>query len=184
MSEIVLGFDISSQTIGWCALRIDDGYTISIIKYGYIKPPKKGHILERIVKTRDEVNKVINEIKPNYIGVEDLIKFMVKSTATTVVVLTSFNRMVCVTAYDYLQKYPELFNVMTIRHGLKLNKILPSKQDMPDLVAKHLGFTFPYEKNKKGKIKDENYDAADGIAVALYYAFMLTGRAKKKGKKK
>jgi hypothetical protein len=73
---------------------------------------------------------------------------------------------------------------MSIRHGLKLDGNLPKKEDMPELVAKHLGITFPYEVNKKGRIKVENYDMADGVAVALYYAFLLTGKVKRKGKKK
>jgi hypothetical protein len=72
---------------------------------------------------------------------------------------------------------------MTIRHGLKINKLLPKKEEIPELVAKHLGITFPYQLNKKGKIKIENYDMADGIAVALYYSFKLTGKLKPKGKK-
>jgi hypothetical protein len=96
--------------------------------------------------------------------------------------------MVGLTSYDYLGRAPELFSVMTIRHGLKLNKIFPKKEDMPELVAKHLGITFPYERTTKGKtkgkIKMESYDKADGMAVALYYAFVLTGKAKRKVKKK
>jgi hypothetical protein len=77
---------------------------------------------------------------------------------------------------------------MSIRHGLKINKVFPKKVDMPELVAKHLGIVFPYERTTKGKSKDkikmESYDKADGIAVALYYAFMLTGKVKRKVKKK
>jgi hypothetical protein len=106
-----------------------------------------------------------------------------KSTAKTIITLTTFNRMVCLAAYDYLQKSPELFSVMTIRHGLKLNKTLPKKEEMPELVAQHLGITFPYQLNKKGKVKEENFDMADGMAVALYYAFTLTGKIKRKVKK-
>ena len=55
---------------------------------------------------------------------------------------------------------------------------------MPSLVAQHLGITFPYEYNKVGKIKIENYDKADGVAVALYQALLLSGQVKRKGKKK
>jgi hypothetical protein len=107
-----------------------------------------------------------------------------KSTAQTIIMLTTFNRMTGLLCYDYLGHSPKLYSVMTIRHGLKLNKIFPKKEQMPELVAKHLGITFPYETNKKGKIKVENYDKADGMAVALYYAFVLSGRVKAKGKKK
>lgn len=179
--KTVLGFDISSTTIGWCALEVDESTkTIKYIKMNYIKPIKKGTLMERIVSTRDIVLNIIDTIKPDYIAVEDLIKFMPKSTATTVIVLTTFNRMICLLSYDYLGKHPELFNVMTIRHALKLNNIVPKKEDMPELVAQHLGITFPYEYDKKKKIKEVSRDMADGAAVALYYAFLLTGKSNKK----
>jgi hypothetical protein len=92
--------------------------------------------------------------------------------------------MICLTAYDYLGKSPTLYSVMTIRHGLKTGKDLPKKEEMPALVAQHLGITFPYEYNKKGGIKVESYDKADGVAVALYHARTLAGLVKPKGKKK
>jgi len=183
MSKYVLGFDVSSATIGWCCLEVDNNFNIKFVECDYIKPIKKGTILERIVNTREKINKVLTKYKPDYIGIEDLIKFMPKSTATTVVVLTTFNRMTCMAVYDYLKDYPALFNVMTIRHGLKLNKELPKKEDMPELVAKHLQITFPYEYDKNGKIKEESRDMADAVAVALYYALVLTGKTKKRKKK-
>lgn len=184
----VLGFDVSSSTIGWCSLQIDGYQNIDYIDSGYFKPIKKGSIMDRIVDTRNKIQEIIFKYKPDYIGIEDLIKFMPKSTATTVVMLTTFNRMTCLASYDYLNNNPELLNVMSIRHGLKFSKELPKKEDMPELVSKHLGINFPYEKTlkgkKKGSIKVENYDRADGIAVALYYAFLLTDKVKRKGKKK
>jgi len=184
MSKRVLGFDVSSTTIGYCILDIEDDNSIKFVKCNYFKPTKKGTILERIINTRETIIKIINDAKPDYIGIEDLIKFMPKSTATTVVILTTFNRMVCTAAYDYLKGYPELFNVMTIRHGLKTGADLPKKEDMPELVAKHLGITFPYEYNKNGVVKEESRDMADAVAVALYHAFQLTGKTKKKKSKK
>lgn len=182
----ILGIDCSSTTIGWCILEFDETTNeIKFIKASYIKPIKDGSIIERIVDTRDKVRKVIEEVKPDYIGIEDIIQFMKgHSTAKTIIMLTTFNRMIGLCAYDYLQKCPELFNVMSIRHGLKTDKDLPKKEDMPDLVAKHLGIIFPYEVNKKGKVKVESFDMADGVAVALYYAFVLTGKVKRKVKKK
>jgi hypothetical protein len=190
MQKTVLSFDVSSTTIGWAVLGVD-GYSISLIKMDYLKPIKTGTIIERMVDTRDKVQKIIRDVKPDYIAIEDIIKFMAgHSTAQTIIMLTTFNRMIGLLAYDYLRRSPELFSVMTIRHGLKLNKIFPKKEDMPDLVAKHLGITFPYQVKKpkrltgKIAIKTENYDMADAVAVGLYYAFLLTGRIKPKGKKK
>lgn len=185
----VLGFDVSSTTIGWCVLNVDESTgKIDFVHANYIKPLKKGGIIERIADTRSKVKSIIDQVKPDCIGIEDIIQFMKgHSTAKTIIMLTTFNRMIGLAAYDYLQKSPELFNVMTIRHGLKFGKDLPKKEDMPDLVAKHLGITFPYIISKKGltvKIKTESYDMADGVAVALYYALLLTGKVKRKVKKK
>jgi Holliday junction resolvasome RuvABC endonuclease subunit len=152
---------------------------------GYHKPIKKGSIIERIVDTRNHMKKIIEDHKPDYIAIEDIIKFMKgKSSAQTIIMLTTFNRMIGLAAYDYLGASPNLYSVMTIRHGLKLNKVFPKKEDVPELVAKHLGITFPYEYGKKGSLKVENYDKADGVAVALYHTFVLAGKVKLKGKKK
>ncbi len=185
MIKTVLGFDVSSSTIGYCVLEVDEqAATIKFVKAGYIKPTKNGSMVERIIDTRSKVESLIKDNKPDDIAVEELIKFMPKSTATTVVVLSVFNMMTCVAAHDYLSKMPSIYNVLTIRHGLKISKDCPKKEDMPDLVANHLGITFPYEYNKKGKIKEESLDKADGVAVALYHAFVLAGKTKPKGKKK
>lgn len=186
MAKTILGFDASSTTIGYCILSWDESTNdISFVRAGYIKPIKKGSIIERIVDTRNKVQKVIVDAQPDYIAIEEIIQFMKgKSTAKTIIMLTTFNRMICLTAYDYLGKEPTLYSVMTIRHGLKTGKDLPKKEDMPALVAQHLGITFPYEYDKKGKIKVESYDKADGVAVALYHAFVLAGKVKRKGKKK
>lgn len=186
MAKTILAFDVSSTTIGWCSLGWDESNNdINLIDMGFIKPPKKGSIIERIVETRNKVQKVIVDSKPDYIAIEDIIQFMKgKSTAKTIIMLTTFNRMIALTSYDYLGKEPSLYSVMTIRHGLKFGKDLPKKEDMPDLVSKHLRITFPYEYGKKGQIKAESYDKADGVAVALYHAFVLAGKTKRKGKKK
>lgn len=176
----VLGFDVSSTAIGYGLVETDK---LELIKYGYINPIKEGSIIDRLIDTRIKIKDIIYTNKPDHIGIEDIICFMKgKSTANTIITLTAFNRMVCLASYDYLNKNPELFNVLSIRHGLKINKIVPKKEDMPDLVASHLGITFPYIKNKKNKNIIENYDTADGIAVALYYSYILTGKIVKKVK--
>lgn len=182
--KTILGIDCSSSCIGYCVLELDEvSNEIFFKSVDYLKPLKDGNLIERVADTRNKIKKIIEENKPDYIAIEDIISFMKgASTAKTIIMLTTFNRMVCLLAYDYLHHPPELFNVMSIRHGLKTNKILPKKQEMAELVAKHLGIIFPYQYNKKGKLKVENEDMADGIAVALYYAFRLTGRIKKKKK--
>lgn len=177
----VLGIDCSSTTIGWSIIDIDDNNEIHFFKCAYHKPLKTGSIIDRIAYTRDAFKKIMEEYKPDHISIEEIIQFMKgKSTAKTIIMLTTFNRMLCLLAHDFLGHNPNLFSVMTIRHGLKTDKILPKKEEMPALVALHLGITFPYEMNKKGAIKVESYDMADGVAVGLYQAMLLTEKIKKK----
>lgn len=178
----ILGFDVSSTCIGYSLLEIKDS-NISFISCDYVKPIKNGSIIARIADTRNKIKKIIDQIKPDHIAIEDIIQFMSgASTAKTIITLTSFNRMIGLLCYDYLKSEPSYFNVMTIRHGIKLNKSLPKKEDIPELVAKHLRIKFPYQQNKKGNLKPENFDMADSIAVALYYSLILTKKIK--GKKK
>jgi len=184
--KCILGFDVSSTTIGIGILNWDESSNdIKYVSMNYIKPIKDGSIIERIVDTRNKIQKILADTKPDYIAIEEIIKFMKgKSTAQTIIMQATFNRMIGLVSYDYLGRAPELFNVLSIRHGIKINKTFPKKEDIPDLVAKHLGITFPYEYKKTGKLKVENGDKADGMAVALYYAFLLSGKIVKKGKKK
>lgn len=179
MLKKILGFDISSTTIGYCVLTIDETTKdIKFVSVDYLKPTKKGTLIERLADTRDKIKKIIEDIKPDHISIEDIIMFIRgKSTANTIVTLALFNRMIGLLAYDYLKKMPSLLGVLAIRHGLKLTPDFPDKEEMPEIVAKHLGMKFPYQYNKNKKIKVESYDMADGIAVALFYAFILTGKS-------
>lgn len=197
MIKTIMGIDVSSSTCGWCILQWDnETNNIKYINCDYIKPPKKGDIFERLTETKTKIIEIISKYKPDYIGIENIIEFLGGgSGAKTIIMLAVFNRMIGLASFEYLGHSPRLFNVMSIRHGLKLSKELPSKDDMPDLVAHHLGIKFPYvykESKKNGKqIAVESGDMADGVAVALYYAFVLSGKIipkekkpKKKAKKK
>lgn len=189
MIKTILGIDCSSKTIGYCILKLDtDTNDIKYHHMDYISPIKHDDLIHRLADTRDKVKEVIDKYNPDYIGVENIISFMAgKSTAQTIIMLTTFNRMVCLLAHDHLKHSPELFNVMTIRHGIKKDKELPAKEDIPELVASHLNIKFPYiytkaTKTRKSKIKEESMDMADGVAVALYYALKLTNNLYKKPK--
>lgn len=186
--KTVLGIDCSSTTIGLCVLKIDDNNNITYDSLSYIKPKKDGNLIERLASTRDKLKDFIEKTKPDEIAIEEIISFLKgKSTAKTIIMLTTFNRMACLLAYDYIKKPPELLNVMSIRHGIKLNKQLPSKEDIPSILENRLNFKFPYIYSTKGKsknkIKPESYDMADGGAVALYYALKLTDKLPNKKKK-
>jgi Holliday junction resolvasome RuvABC endonuclease subunit len=184
---IILGFDVSTTCVGWGAIKVSNN-KMELLDSGYFCPVKHENVVQKLIDARKSILEIIYKIKPNYIGIENIIKFMKgKSSADTVVALTEINRMVCLASYDYLNALPELFNVLSIRSGLNklssnVKKPMPKKEDMPDLVSTILGITFTYELNKRGTQKSENNDVADGIAVALYYASILSNKIKLKKK--
>lgn len=181
----IMGLDISSSCIGIALLEWDDQSNKVIFNQcKFYKPPKKGEFLERLMETKKAINQIIQEFKPDYIAIEDIIQFMGHgSTAKTIITLAAYNRTIGLLAYEYLGKLPELYSVMAIRHGLKLAKELPAKEEMPLLIAKHLKIKFPFLYKKDGKTpKSESFDMADACAVATYYAFVLSGKIQRKKK--
>lgn len=168
----VLGLDASTNTIGICVLDYTlDGH-FEIVVSNYYKPPKKGHPIERLAITKQAIEKVIEVYKPDFIALEDIILFMKgKSTAKTTTSLAALNRTVGLAAYDKTQNPPTLLNVLTIRHAIKIDQV-PDKEKIPETVAKRLNINFSWILNKNGKPIPENYDVADGIAVALAYALL------------
>ena len=190
----VLSFDASSTTIGVCVLSYDDD-TISLDYIDYYKPPKKGNIFERLAQVRQYIESKIDEFDPDDVSIEDIVLFMKgNSTAKTITTLAVLNRTVGLAIFNKMDKPPYLYNVMRIRHAIKEDKALPSKQDIPELVAKILSIDFPYILNKKGNLAEENEDMADAVACGLCHAYMdragkadqlqITKKKKKKRKKK
>jgi Holliday junction resolvasome RuvABC endonuclease subunit len=188
MTKIVMGFDVSSTCTAWASLKIENS-EISYLDSGYILPPKGEDVIERLAITRDKIKAVLVKVNPTDIAIEDIIQFMKGSSgAKTIIMLTSFNRMVALTVRDHLGTSPVPYNVMAIRHGLKTSSALPAKEEIPELVAHHLKISFPYEykvnkKTGESKILTPSYDKADAIAVALKHAFELTNVKKPTFKK-
>lgn len=189
---IIAGFDVSTNTVGWSVIQNKD-LKITYIDSGYYKPLKKGSVFEKLVALRKWVLTILEKYNPDKVIIEDIIQFMKgKSTAKTIIALSVFNRTIGLICHDWLNAYNgttvELLNVMTIRHAIKKTKVLPDKTEVPDLVSEHLGITFPWEHSKPrggaSKLKVENYDRADGIAVALAYALKVNNPKVKKTKKK
>jgi len=201
MSRIIIGIDVSSSTIGWGVLE-KDGDDIRFIDAGFIKPnkttkkPKKltkkaaaakkpskkpvitTSIFNSLHQVKADISDLLKKYKPDEIAIEDLVMFMPKkSTARTIITLAIYNRTVGLLCYEALSKEPSLYNVMSIRHRLKLDKQFPAKEDMPALIEQRLTIQFPWVTKtvkKKGVqtiiMCEESYDVADGIAVALYHA--------------
>ena len=176
---IILSLDVSSTTIGVAVLAIIKNQP-KLIACSYIKPPKDGRIFERLAKTQEEIINLIAKYQPTIVAIEDIAQFIPrKSTANTIITLAVFNRMVGLTVYNMTGKSPEMYSVMTIRHGMKATKKLPDKEEIPALVESLLGIKFPYEYTKKGKIKVESYDMADATILGLYASYKFLGKLEK-----
>ncbi|KKN74471.1 hypothetical protein LCGC14_0389880 [marine sediment metagenome] len=183
-----MALDASSTTIGICLLSYDDK-KITLDYVSYYKPPKKGNIFERLDVVRKYIQTKIDELKPDAVTIEDIVLFMKnKSSANTITTLAVVNRVIGLTVFDKIGKAPYLYNVMRVRHAIKKGKDLPSKQDVPELVADILDVKFPYVKKNEKMVK-ENEDMADAIAVGICHIYMdRAGKAdqlqiKKKKKK-
>lgn len=173
----VLGLDASTSTIGYSIVDYELGEInnipeLTLIYCNFYKPNKIDNIFVRLDQVRTFIIDLIKEYSPDEVALEDIILFMKgHSSANTVSGLAVLNRTVGLAALNATDRPPHLLNVMSIRHCLKLNKTLPAKEDMPELVAHHLGIRFPYLVNKKNKPIKENNDIADSMAVALAYIF-------------
>lgn len=164
-----MGFDVSSETLAYSVFEYENN-NIKYITSGYVKPSKTGTIIDRIASTRNAVKLIIENNKPDIIAIEDIVQFMKNaSTAKTIITLASFNRMVGLVSFDYLNRSPELLNIMTIRHCIKRQsglQELPKKEDLPNILEKLLKIQFPWEYDKKNRIKKESYDKSDAISCA------------------
>lgn len=167
--QTILGIDCSTKTIGYSVIETDDQFSNpKLIICSYIKPPQKGNRFERIIETQKMINIILNKYKPNIIGIEEIIKFLKgRSGANTIIALARINTSVGLTCYNFLGYCPLMCNVMAVRHGIKLDKELPKKEEIPELIENILGIKFPYVMNGKN-IAEESFDAADSCAVALY----------------
>jgi Holliday junction resolvasome RuvABC endonuclease subunit len=179
----VIGIDASTTTVGIAILEYSvDGYCHydgyhnvfeKLIHYEYYKPNKKLDILDMVIETREYILGVARKFKVDEFVIEDYVRFMANnSTAATTIPLAILNMSLRLAVLDNLEITPHALNVMKIRHTLKLDKKLPAKEDIPELVALRLGISFPWEmkinkRTKKQEPKTESYDMADAMAVAL-----------------
>jgi len=171
----VIGFDVSSSTIGWGVLDLE-GEKISVVDSGYYKPPKKKDcsISTRLTAVFDWTQQMCVKYGVDAVSIENIVMFMkAKSKAETTITLAVFNRTVALASNIYLKSInsssePYLYAVITIRSSIRKKAQLEElpKENVPQVIFDNLGQAFELEYKKTGKLKDENFDRADGIAVA------------------
>ena len=166
----VLSFDISSSTIGWSLIEYDED-SYSLKKYGHIKPPRKfDDKLEKLSKTYDMIKDLLNQLKPDEVAVEQYAnKFSRgKSTANTIIVLSTYNEVVKLCCYRELNLIPYSYPAVSIRSRMSkhFNESIKNKDDAFDFVVKKVS-NFNTILNRVNNIKKECYDEADAICVGL-----------------
>jgi len=178
----VMGLDASTTTIGISIIDYD-GYGTKLIHSEYYKPDKTNGILDMLVLARKYILNLFGKYNVDEFVIEDYIRFMKgSSSAATVIPLAILNMTLRLAILD-LGVMPEALNVLKIRHAIKLTKVLPKKEEIPELVAQHLGIPYPwlYKINKKKQqvVIEESFDVADAIAVSLAWAKLQTTPKKK-----
>jgi hypothetical protein len=169
----ILGLDISSSTIGYSVFEFDNK-TITLLNYGYIKPPNKskGSISLRLEKTGDLIRDLLLKFEPDYVAVEDYAKRFSagRSHANTIIILSVFNEQVCLECFKYLKKDVYRYPVLTIRSQMSklLNVKIVSKDDIYNEILKHCNI-FKSSFNKNGTMRKEDMDVVDSMAVSLTF---------------
>jgi Holliday junction resolvasome RuvABC endonuclease subunit len=174
----ILSFDVSSSTIGYSVIEYDLN-SINLVEYGNVKPPKsdKGSLSYRALSAVKSITTIVERVKPDEVAIEDYAKRFSagRSTARTIIVLSFFNELMCLTVLDKLNieayRYPVITIRSSISHHLSIKTI--SKEDMFKVICDNFKNFLP-KKNKVGGIKEESFDEADAIAVGFCHAIKMS----------
>lgn len=167
-----MGLDASTSTIGISIIDYDE-LGLKLVHSEYYKPDKSDGILEMLRLARAHILNLFGKYQVQEFVIEDYVRFMKgASSAATVIPLAILNMTLRLAILD-MGLNPEALNVLKIRHTIKIGKKLPAKEEIPELVAQHLGIQYPwlYRTNRKKEqvIMEESYDVADAIAVSIAF---------------
>jgi len=171
----VIGLDISSATVGWSVMEYDDS-SYSLLEYGHIKPlpSKRGSLAVRAAAYMSEISDLLTDKSPDFVAIEGYASRFSKgrSSARTIIVLSVFNELTSVASIKSLKIEPVSYAVSTIRSsiGKLFGSKVVSKEDAFILIKDNFK-TFSLRFKRTGRIKDECYDEADAIAVALTHIY-------------
>lgn len=171
MSKII-GFDISSTTIGYAVFT--DG---EITGQGYVSPPPKkfGSLCLRLYETLKEINEVLTKEKPDLAIVEEYAQRFTKgrSSAHTIKMLAVFNEMITLACYTHMKKEPIRYMPATIRKTLGLKSPVEKIDVLNRVIELHPNFKTKLNRIKN--IRKENYDEADAAATVIHYLEVKDG---------
>ena len=181
----VIGLDVSSSVIGYGIIEFDKD-SISLVKYGHIKPPgsEKGSLAFRGLEASKKVRELLIAESPDAVAVEMYAnRFSAgRSSARTIIVLSFFNELMSLTSLDSVGIETDKYTVANIRSTI--SKYLKNKSISKDQIFEVIRATFPSftpRVNKNGNIGTESFDQADAIAVAFCHAIVNQNKIGVKG---
>ena len=169
-----LALDISGSTIGW-SIFDEFGSEINLFKYGHIKPMSKkkasGLLHVRLNDAYIRMSDIINEFTPEKLIVEDYaLKFSAgKSSANTIKVLSVFNEVIRLCAYQTGIKEIEAINVNTARKLIKNEYSFEILEKSDSIPFSEKFFNYKVTKNRQDNTKSECQDECDSIVIGVAY---------------
>lgn len=69
---IIMGIDSSTTSTGWGIIDTNYDGELRLCGYGAIKPPKKLESIDKIIYIVNELKRIIDEYKPEFVVIEEL----------------------------------------------------------------------------------------------------------------
>jgi len=150
--SIILALDISSISTGYAVLR-NGRWNKSGTSFGHIKIPNDTSLPRRLVVFRNALSKIIKEVKPTSIIIEDVFS---GRNAATMKLLARFNGVAVELCRRITKKDPIIALAVKVRAGVGCGR---SKKEAFDYVQERYNLDWSFNKMN---------DITDALVLALY----------------
>ena len=195
----ILGLDISTKVIGFSLFDIQNKKLLELTHFSpKIKPQPEDKLEELMMKANAFKEHLLQYTNMGIIKVVIEEPLLNSNNIYTVGTLLRYNTMICKLIYDIFEIVPTFISTYNSRKyafpdlvGPNINgrNVLfggyPKDIDKKQVVWEHVNAVCPEAEwlyDKKGKLRKENYDMADSVAVVIGYMNMMA-LENKSGKK-
>ena len=154
--KIILGLDISSSSTGYAVIK-NGRWSKSRKSFGIIETNSKDSVGTRLVSFRTQLSRLIKEVKPTHIVIEDIFK---QRNVNTLKLLARFSGVAIECIKRLTKKEPTIVMATRVRSTLGCGV---SKQEAFDYVCNRYKLDWAFTQN----------DITDAICLALYQHELL-----------
>ena len=158
---IVLGIDPGTANTGWGLVRAkkSKNSSLQLVGYGCIVTPKSRGMPARLVQLRKELKRLLGQVKPDVVAVEQ--HFFGINSQTAITVAQARGVILETIAAKKLPIFE--YQGLTVKKGLTGNGHA-DKKEIERVVKRKLGL-------RKLKKPSDGFldDAVDGLAMAIYH---------------